>query len=222
MNWFYRVLLLIAFVVLPTAPRVFAQEAVEIRGDQDSPESSPSSQTVTKPEPPAESDTETSEQKPKKKPKGVATSVQEMNPDEFKRAGLDKLSPAELQTLNEWLKGYRHQAEQHAAAQVTEQTKQQAKQEGRAEAKSEFNRSWMSADRVFSRVDGEFHGLRKYTRKAIIRLEDGTVWKQANESDNFDAKLTDHPPVMVTHSFAGYKMHVIGAGEFWVNPVRQH
>ncbi|HEY4284809.1 MAG TPA: hypothetical protein VGM62_17235 [Chthoniobacterales bacterium] len=33
-----------------------------------------------------------------------------------------------------------------------------------------------------------------------LPLEDGTVWKQVNESDNFEGKLTDHPPVMVTHS----------------------
>src|SRR4029077_18244947 len=30
-----------------------------------------------------------------------------MKPSEFKGAGLDKLTPAELEKLNDWLKGYR-------------------------------------------------------------------------------------------------------------------
>jgi len=216
MNWLFRFLLLLALPTLPAISRLHAQEAMEIHGDQDS--------STT---PPAEGPTETDAEatpKPKKKAKGSAENVQEMSPEEFKRMGLDKLSPAELQTLNEWLKGYKHQAESKAAAEATEQGREEGKQQGReearAEAKKEFNRNWLSTDKIFSRIDGEFYGLKKYTHKAIIHLEDGSTWKQANDYDNLEAKLTDHPPVMVTHSFAGYKMHVIGAGEFWVNPVR--
>ena len=218
MNWFYRGVLAFALLV-STGPFLICQEAIEIRPDQQSAEPTPIPERASEPAPPAESDAE-AEATPKKKAKGPAQSVQEMDPAEFKRMGLDKLSPDELKTLNEWLKGYRHAAETKAAAQATEQTREQVKEEARAEAKKEFNRNWLSTDRIFSRIDGEFHGLRKYTKKAIIRLEDGSVWKQVNESDNLEAKLTDHPPVMVTHSMVGYKMHVIGAGEFWVNPVR--
>jgi hypothetical protein len=217
--------LVLALVVWSAGPRLAAQESLEIRADQDAPtEPTPIPERTREPKPPAESDSEAPEPTPKKK--GPAKSVQEMSPDEFKKAGLDKLSPDELRTLNEWLKGYRAAAEQKAASQVSEQTKQQARQEGREEAKADekksFNRSWLSTDKIFSRIDGEFHGIQAYHRKAIIRLEDGTVWKQANDGDHCEAKLTDHPPVMVTHSVVGYKMHVIGAGEFYVNPVRQH
>jgi hypothetical protein len=222
----------LAVAVGPLTSRLFSQEALEIRGDQENPEPTPIPQKKTKqPEPPAESDSESPQPTPKKKPKEKGlTNVQEMSPEEFKRAGLDKLSPDELRTLNEWMKGYRQAAEAKAASQATEQTREKAKEEGRqegraeanAEAKKNFNRTWLSTDRIFSRVDGEFHGIQAYQRKAIIRLEDGTVWKQANEGDHCEAKLTDHPPVMVTHSVVGYKMHVIGAGEFYVNPVHQH
>ena len=229
MNWFLRPLLLVALLVLPAAPRLFSQEALEIRGDQDSSAEPTPIPERTKPAPPAEGESDAeATPKPKKKraPGEPAKSVEEMTPDEFKKAGLDKLSPDELRTLNEWLRGYRAAAEQKAAAQATEQTREEAKKEAKeeatAEAKKNFNRSWISTDRIFSRVDGEFHGIQAYHRKAIIRLEDGTVWKQANEGDHCEAKLTDHPPVMVTHSLVGYKMHVIGAGEFYVNPVRQH
>ena len=214
-------LLLFSLLLLLLVSRLRAQEAVEIRGDQENPEPTPIRQrAAADAEPPAESDAD-AEATPKKKSKGAPTSVEEMSPEEFKRMGLDKLSPDELKTLNEWLRGYRHAAETKAAARATEQTKEQAREDAKAEAKQNFNRSWLSTDRIFSRIDGEFHGLSRSGRKMIIRLEDGTVWKQANETDRvYSAKLTDHPPVMVTHSFVGYKMHVIGAGEFWVNPVR--
>jgi hypothetical protein len=222
MTFFYRSLFVLALAVVAVAPRLFAQEAMEIRGDQDAPstESTPNSPKRAEPQPPAESEADANAEAPKPKKKKPAESVEEMSQDEFKKAGLDKLSPDELRTLNQWLKGYRHSAETKAAEQATEETKEQAKQEATAEAKKTFNRSWLSTDRIFSRIDGEFYGIRKGAKKIIIRLEDGTVWKQANETDQLEAKLTDHPPVMITHSVVGYKMHVIGAGEFYVNPVR--
>ena len=90
-----------------------------------------------------------------------------MTPDEFKAAGLNKLSPDELAKLNAWLQGYR---------QVTEQT---AEKKATARA-AKVERTKM--DLLVSRVDGTFNGL---TGRTVIRLEDGTVWKQANADDRF-------------------------------------
>jgi hypothetical protein len=202
--------LFLALSILWGFSRLVAQEAVEITADS-SPEPTPIEEATPTPA------------KKKSKPKSEdqaetpKNNIEDMSADQFKKAGLDKLSPDELRALNQWMKGYREQAEKKAAAQATEQTREQAKQE----AKKGFNRSWLNTDRIYSRIDGEFHGIQAYKKKAIIRLEDGTVWKQANESDHCEAQLTDHPPVMVTHSAVGYKMHVIGAGEFYVNPVRE-
>src|SRR5689334_333757 len=189
MRQIYRVSLAILltslFGIVPTR----GQEALEIRGDQDSPSATPALRhRSAEPDAPAESDTTAAAEPegeapaPKKK-KAPADNIQEMSPEEFKKAGLDKLSPDELRTLNQWLKGYRHQAEAKAAEEATEQTRESAREEATAEAKKKFNRNWLSTEQIFSRIDGEFHGLKKYTRKAIIRLEDGTVWKQANDDD---------------------------------------
>ncbi len=129
-----------------------------------------------------------------------------MRAEEFRAAGLDKLSPEELKNLNAWLQGYRQTAETKAAEKATaEVTKKAAKE------------SHTKMDEIFSRVDGSFHGL---TGKTLIKLEDGTVWKQANVDDRMSATMTDHPPVMVKHEFFGFKMRVVGSGEFYVNPVR--
>ena len=142
-------------------------------------------------------------------------SVQElMTPDEFKAAGLDKLSEDELQHLDAWLQGYRQTAEKRVSEQAekkaTEEIKK-AKEEVKAQAPK------LMVERVLSRVDGTFMGL---TGRTVIKLEDGTVWKQANLDDRYHSPVTDHPMVSVSHSAFGYKMRVEGMPEFYVNPVR--
>ncbi len=125
-----------------------------------------------------------------------------MTPEEFKAAGLNKLSPEELAKLNAWLQGYR---------QVTEQA---AEKKATARA-AKVERTKM--DLLVSRVDGSFTGL---TGRTVIRLEDGTVWKQANADDRYRSKDTDHPAAAVIHGVFGYKMQIEGTQAFYVDPVR--
>jgi hypothetical protein len=124
-----------------------------------------------------------------------ASIQQMMTPEEFRAAGLNKLSPEEIQKLDAWLQGYRQTAEKKATTRV-ERTK---------------------LDLLVSRVDGSFNGL---TGRTIIRLEDGTVWKQANADDRFHPRVTDHPSAAVVHTLFGYKMRIEGTPEFYVDPVR--
>ena len=130
----------------------------------------------------------------------MSGSIQQMmTPAEFKAAGLNKLSADELQKLDAWLQGYRQVAEQKA--------------EKKATARAERTKM----DLIVSRVDGTFYGL---TGRTIIRLEDGTVWKQANADDRYRSTVTDHPGAAVMHGIFGYKMRVEGTQEFYVDPVR--
>ncbi|MEY2479503.1 MAG: hypothetical protein QOI04_430 [Verrucomicrobiota bacterium] len=130
-----------------------------------------------------------------------------MTPEEFKAAGLDKLSKEELRNLDAKLQGNQHAAETKAAAKATKE----------ATAQAEVDR--ITHDIIFSRVDGTFHGI---TGRTVIKLENGTVWKQAMPSDHFPARVTDHPRVAVLHDIMfGYKMRVEGTHEFYVDPVRK-
>ncbi len=119
-----------------------------------------------------------------------------MSPEEFRASGLNKLSPEELQKLDAWLQGYRQTAEKKATSRA-ERTK---------------------LDLLVSRVDGSFGGL---TGGTVIRLEDGTAWKQANADDRFRPRVTDHPAAVVLHGIFGYKMRIEGTPEFYVDPVRK-
>ena len=135
-----------------------------------------------------------------------------MNAEEFKAAGLDKLSTEELKSLNAWLQGYRQKAETKAAETATAQANEEIQKKITPDIKAQMGGG------ILTRVDGEFKGLTGHT---VIKLEDGSVWKQANADDRYRAQVTNSPPVKVTHTSFGYKMRIVGTGEFYVDQVRK-
>nr|MDQ2868757.1 hypothetical protein [Verrucomicrobiota bacterium] len=79
------------------------------------------------------------------------------------------------------------------------------------------SKSLFNGEAVLSRVnDDNFKGVTGYS---IIKLEDGTVWKQANHEDHFRAQVANHPPARVTHTSFGYKLHIVGMNDIYVDPV---
>ena len=146
-------------------------------------------------------------------------SIQElMTPEEFKAAGLDKLDEGELQHLDAWLQGYRQTTEKRVSAAAEKRASEEVKKaaaEASAEVTAKTARTKL--DSLVSRVDGKFVGL---TGRTLIKLEDGTVWKQANAEDRYQGPNIDNPLVSVRHSAFGYKMRIEGTPEFYVNPVR--
>ena len=129
-----------------------------------------------------------------------ASIQQLMSPEEFTAAGLNKLSAEELQKLDAWLQGYRATTEKTTEKKV----------------KQSF---FKFGEASVSRVDGSFGGLKGRT---LIKLEDGTVWKQANIDDHYGPSPIDHPGAEVVHTPLGYKMRIQGVPEFYVNPAPTH
>jgi hypothetical protein len=173
-----------------------AQEAVEEK---------PSSASEQLMEPVAE---EKPAKKESLKPERSGKPLQDMmTADEFKSAGLEKLSDEELRNLNAWLQGYRRTAETKAAEKATAQVKEEVAKAPKPKL-----------DEVQSRVNGTMGRL---TGRSLIALEDGTVWKQANAQDRFSPTITDHPPAAVNHTSFGWKMRIAGMTEFYVDPVRK-
>lgn len=196
--------LIAAVVSLLTISSLVAQEAVE----------------ATKPS--AEVSPETTPAKAKEKnpdqSKPTKSLEETMRPEEFKAAGLDKLNEDELQHLDAYLQGYRQaakkKASEEAQAKASEEIKK-AKEQVKSEADTGLGgRSRLDA--LVSRVDGNIEGIKGHT---MIRLEDGTVWKQVNVDDHYRATITDHPAAVVLHTVFGYKMRIEGMPEFYVDPV---
>ena len=107
---------------------------------------------------------------------------QQMTAEQFKAAGLDKLSAKELAALNAWLQ-----------QQVTTETAvavEKAKEEGRKEV-VEKNRGFFdfgSAEPIESVIVGEFTGFgkgKKYT------LQNGQVWEQIEPASLSGVRKTD-------------------------------
>jgi hypothetical protein len=195
--------LVTAFAVRST----FSQEAVEQQT------TTSSNSDATEEASPGVKPDNAAEQKEKAAIKSGKSIEELMTPEEFKSAGLDKLTEDELQHLDAWLQGYRQTAEKRATAAVAKKASEEV-----AKAKADAARtSKKGIDLEVSRVDGRFPGLTGHT---IIKLEDGTVWKQANKEDRYQGPNVDHPLVAIKHSAFGYKMQIEGTPEFYVNPVR--
>ncbi|NOT88989.1 MAG: hypothetical protein HOP03_12510 [Lysobacter sp.] len=113
----------------------------------------------------------------------------EMTPQEFKAAGLDKLSAEELAKLNQWLG-------RKIDTVVTEATAQ-AKDKVEEENRGFFH--FGSNEPIVARMPGPFRGFvkgREYT------LDNNQVWRQTDGASLVGVKLDD-PEVRITPSIAG-------------------
>ena len=122
---------------------------------------------------------------------------QMMTPEQFKAAGLKKLSPEELQNLERFLKGYREQAVQETV-KATEEHANPAPKRDRVTHR----------DVIEGQIQGHFAGLTGHTRMV---LGDGSIWQQASDADRFTANLDNPDVVIVKASIFGYKMYIQGA-----------
>jgi hypothetical protein len=198
-------LVVVVLISLLAIGRLWSQEAVE------SPTPAQETTSEASPTPEKSAKRETTPAKP-------AKSIEEtMRPEEFKAAGLDKLNEDELQHLDAYLQGYRQSAQKKATEKAQVQAQEDIKK-ATEKATEEAKKTAMTRfDSSVSRVDGAIEGLKGHT---IVRLEDGTVWKQANADDRYRATNPDHPAASVLRTSFGYKMRIEGMPEFYVDPVR--
>jgi len=226
MNSCRLLILTLAILVSLSVLDVRSQEAVEGRPEQSTEEPTIETTPTTQGQPLEEKPSESSAQAPaeeagkktrKKKtaPEQSTKVLQDMmTAQEFKAAGLEKLSTEELNNLNAWLQGYRRTAETKATEKAAAETTKKVTEEVTKKAKAESRRS---LDRVESHVDGAVPHL---TGHSIIKLEDGTMWKQANPEDRYASPPIDHPTAVATHTPFGWKLRISGLPEFYVDPVK--
>jgi hypothetical protein len=124
---------------------------------------------------------------------------QQMTPEEFNAAGLNKLTPAELAKLNRWLQGFREQTVKKAEKKASERVEREKQ------------------SLIVSRYDGVWGGVGP---GQVIQLEDGSKWKLANKDEHYGGHA-DHPAIAVWKAgFFGWKMRVSRIAEFYVTPVK--
>ena len=126
---------------------------------------------------------------------GFSSLEEQMSGKEFTAAGLDKLSQAELDALNSWIR--RHSlatldAPKAGAAGATAAAGTDNR--GFKESKEEEDRS-----EINSRLVGTFTG---WDGQTIFKLENGMIWAQADK-DKFYTKAVENPAVVIKPGMFG-------------------
>ncbi|HVA55151.1 MAG TPA: hypothetical protein VNI53_05040 [Gammaproteobacteria bacterium] len=151
-----------------------------------------------------------------------------MNVTQFDQAGLNKLSPDEINALNAWLNQYLDSRSVRAPAPVpkaavtphvsTRSVPQTAGFPTAAAASgiASFGAETMTPkespqepNRIESRIAGPFTG---WTGDTVFKLENGQVWKQAATGYYTNVEL-DHPQVVIKKLSFGYLLALPGHGE---------
>ena len=115
-----------------------------------------------------------------------------MSPEEFRAAGLDKLSPAEREALDRWLLRYTA-----GEAEVLQEANEEVR-----EAKKAFE--------VVSRIKGDFDG---WSGGTLFRLENGQVWEQRLDGRYF-YRGEPNPEVRIDRNWLGfYRLTIVETGK---------
>ncbi|GAB3282997.1 hypothetical protein [Parahaliea aestuarii] len=124
-------------------------------------------------------------------PKDFPGIEQLMSPEDFRAAGLDKLSPAEREALNRWLVGYTA-GEAQALRESSEEVKQ-AEQDIRIEAE----------------VKGDFSG---WSGDTLFPLDNGQLWRQRLDG-RFPYSGSDRRVVIEKNFFGFFRLTHVESGK---------
>ena len=122
---------------------------------------------------------------------------QQMTAEQFKAAGLDKLSAQELANLNAWLNRTVAQESEKAATAAAAVAVAEAKKEQSKRGGGMFGTG--GGEAFEARLVGHFDGFergKKYT------LDNGQVWQQIDDAHMYGVKL-DNPTVQLKPSVMG-------------------
>lgn len=103
---------------------------------------------------------------------------QRMSADEFRAAGLNKLTPTELAALNQWLNG--------TLKVETAKATQSALQTAKAKAQGFFDFDG-KRESIHARLVGDFRG---FSQGRVYKLDNGQEWEQT-ESSELHVRLTN-------------------------------
>ena len=142
--------------------------------------------------------------------------TQQMSQAEFEAAGLHKLSPEELASLNAWLAQTKSSAgEVQASAPMTpapQQLPQNSQPEPQTTAEERFGREQVRKrqvekdvpESITSRLIGEFRG---WDGNTVFRLENGQVWRQ-RIGGRYRSPKKVNPEVVIEKGRFGYYLRL--------------
>jgi hypothetical protein len=121
----------------------------------------------------------------------------QMSAEEFKEAGLDKLTPAELAALSAWFGRKLDAATEQVTARITEQAREEGRKEVVEKSRGFFD--FGSKEPIVSNIVGEFRGFGK---GRTWTLANGQVWEQIDDATLAGVRRTD-PSVSIKPGMLG-------------------
>jgi hypothetical protein len=143
---------------------------------------------------------------------GFSSLEEQMTGQDFKAAGLDKLTPQELESLNGWIRR-RSLATLDAPVPAAAAGVATATEDSPAAADSQVadRRGFKGEDEertpISSRIVGRFSG---WDGQTVFRLENGMIWAQADK-DKFYMKEVENPAIVIDPGmFGSWRLSVEG------------
>src|SRR5207302_1924314 len=114
----------------------------------------------------------------------------------FEEAGLNKLTPEERASLDDFIRRYVSSANQEAANTAVEHAVKDNKIASQPQV-------------IETRIVGPFKG---YDGRSRFALENGQVWAQSQQVSRAYPP-TDLPPVIIVKGGWGWRMYILGGGD---------
>lgn len=149
--------------------------------------------------------------------------LDQLDPDQRKRLGLDQLTPAQLTELEAAVENYRKTGEVAAARQAAETAVAEYRKKEEpgviSRALETFKRKAVddTGERITAVLTGSFTG---WSGSTLFRLDNGQVWRQALP-DNYYTKARESVPVVIYKSPSGYyRLRILDDEGAWVTVKR--
>ena len=139
--------------------------------------------------------------------------IRALSPDEFTRAGLNKLTPEELSFLETALARHQQvivQAVPAKSAEAIIQSTDKSAAAFGAEQVAEVKRL-VTEQELHARIEGT---LESFSGRAVFVLDNGQIWQQRIPDSVYLTPKLVNPEVIITRGFGGYKMFIVPANRF--------
>ena len=131
---------------------------------------------------------------------GFSSLEEQMTGKEFDAAGLEKLSPQELDQLNAWIR-------KHSLATLATAASKSTTEVAPASEKEDGKKDDGKRSTITSKLVGTFTG---WDGQTVFKLENGMIWAQKGKK-KFHSKEIDNPVVTIEPGlFGAWRLHVEG------------
>ena len=139
------------------------------------------------------------------------SAIQALTPEEFAKAGLNKLTPEELVFLEGALS--RHQSGAITAATQVAPTEKVVKSTDKAAATFGAEQvapvqKVVTEQELHAHIEGT---IESFSGRAVFVLDNGQIWQQRIPDTVFFTPKLENPEVIITRGFVGYKMLIVEA-----------